>query len=123
MSGVTPSLRSLCFSTFAVGVFGSESMNRMYVTGISVPLSFQLWKPVAVALMFFGARLRAPADPGGRPRRAGLILVLFAVMPAPALGRLDGLGRRAAQYRSTSSPASCAGQYLWGYLMTAIAVR
>jgi hypothetical protein len=56
------------------------------VTGISVPLSYLLWKPVVVALAFAGALLYARRLlPAGGARHSALLLVLFAVMPASAL--------------------------------------
>jgi hypothetical protein len=94
------------------------------ITGISVPLSFQLWKPVAVVLMFFSALayVRRLVD-GLWPRRVALILVLFAVMPAPAIVAVTKWGSALTQYSFDFIAGEMwAGQYLWGYLMTAIAV-
>jgi hypothetical protein len=94
------------------------------VTGLSVPLSFQLWKPVAVVLMFAGALVyvrRLLADRG--QQRVGLVLVLFAVMPASAIMAATGLGTPLQQYSFDFITGEMwSGQYLWGYLMTAIAV-
>ena len=94
------------------------------LTGISVPLSFQLWKPVAVGLAFAGALLytRRLLPPGG-PRRAALVLMLFAVMPASALVAWTNWGGNPRQYTfDFISGEMWTGQYLWGYLMTGIAV-
>ena len=66
-------------------------------TGITVPLSYLLWKPVAVALLVLGrAALRAPAAAARRraPRRADPRRVLRAA--GERARRLDGLGRQAA---------------------------
>ena len=66
-------------------------------TGITVPLSYLLWKPVAVALLFWGVlRYARRLLPPGGPRHAALLLGLFAVMPASALVAWTGLGRQAA---------------------------
>jgi hypothetical protein len=94
------------------------------LTGISVPLSFQLWKPVAVLLMFFSALAYVRRLVAGRwPRRVALILVLFAVMPAPAIVAVTKWGSALTQYSFDFIAGEMwAGQYLWGYLMTAIAV-
>jgi hypothetical protein len=94
------------------------------VTGISVPLSYLLWKPVAVALAFTGALLyvRRLVPPGGA-RQAALVLALFAVMPASALVAWSNWGGNPRQYTfDFISGEMWTGQYLWGYLMTAIAV-
>jgi hypothetical protein len=94
------------------------------VTGISIPLSFLAWKPLAVGLTFAGAlayvRRLVPAGP---QRRAALVVVLFAVMPATALVAWTGWGGRPRQFTfDFISGEMWSGQYLWGYLFTAIAV-
>jgi hypothetical protein len=93
-------------------------------TGLSVPLSYLLWKPVAVALLFWGilAYVRRLLPPGGA-RRAALVLGLFAVMPASPLVAWTGLGGKPRQYTFDFIAGELSSaQYLWGYLMTAIAV-
>jgi hypothetical protein len=94
------------------------------VVGISVPLSYLLWKPVAVALLFFGvlAYVRRLLPAGG-PRSTALLLGVFAVMPASAFVAWTGLGGKPRQYTFDFIAGELASaQYLWGYLMTAIAV-
>jgi hypothetical protein len=94
------------------------------LTGITVPLSYLLWKPVAVAITFAGALLyvRRLLPAGGR-RHAALILVLFAVMPASWLVAWSDWGGNPRQYTfDFISGEMWTGQFLWGYLMTAIAV-
>ena len=94
------------------------------VSGLSVPLSFQLWKPVTVALCFAGALLyvRRLLPPGG-PQRVALVLILFAVMPVSALVAWTNWGGNPRQYTfDFISGEMWTGQYLWGYLMTGIAV-
>ena len=94
------------------------------LTGLSVPLSFQLWKPVAVVLMFAGALAYVRRLlPDRSERRVGLVLVLFAVMPASAIMASTGLGTPLQQYSFDFITGEMwSGQYLWGYLMTALAV-
>jgi hypothetical protein len=94
------------------------------LTPITVPLSYLLWKPVAVAVTFAGALLyvRRLLPPGGQ-RHAALILVLFAVMPATWLVAWSDWGGGPRQYTfDFISGEMWTGQFLWGYLMTAIAV-
>ncbi len=94
------------------------------VTGISIPLSYLLWKPLAVAVTFTGAlayvrRLIAP----GRGRHVALVLALFAVMPACAVVAWTPWAGNRRQYTfDFISGELWTGQYLWGYLMTALAV-
>ncbi len=92
--------------------------------GISVPLSYLLWKPVAVGVVFAGALLyvRRLLPPGGQ-RQAALVLVLFAVMPASWIVAWTDWGGDPRQYTfDFISGEMWTGQFLWGYLMTAIAV-
>jgi hypothetical protein len=95
------------------------------VTGLSIPASYiGLWKPVAIAVTFLGALryVRRLLRPGGQ-RHAGLVLALFAVMPASALVAWSGWGGKPREYSfDFISGEMWSGQYLWGYLMTAIAV-
>lgn len=94
------------------------------VTGISLPLSYLLWKPLAVALTFAGALAYVRRLlPAGWLRRAALAIALFAVMPAAAIVAWTGWGGKPRQYTfDFISGEMWSGQYLWGYLMTAIAV-
>ncbi|MBU6336612.1 MAG: hypothetical protein KGR19_02220 [Acidobacteria bacterium] len=94
------------------------------ILGFSIPLSYLLWEPVAIAVVFAGAvayvRRLLPA---GGARHAGLVLVLFAVMPATAIVAASGWGGKPRQYSfDFISGEMWTGQYLWGYLPTAIAV-
>ena len=95
------------------------------VTGLSIPLSYLiLWKPVAIGLTFFGALAYVRRlVPAGGQRRAALAIVLFAVMPAPAVVALTNWGGNPRQYTfDFISGEMWTGQFLWGYLFTAIAV-
>jgi hypothetical protein len=94
------------------------------VLGISIPLAFLLWKPVAVGVTFAGtlAYVRRLV-PAVWPRRVALVVALFAVMPAAAVVAWTGWGGRPRQYTfDFISGEMWSGQYLWGYLFTAIAV-
>ena len=94
-------------------------------TGLSIPASYLLlWKPVAIGLTFTGCLVyvRRLLAPGGR-RHAALLIALFAVMPASAVAAWTGWGGKPREYSfDFISGEMWSGQYLWGYLMTAIAV-
>ena len=95
------------------------------VTGIGIPWVYMaLWKPLAVGLLFVGAlRYVRRLLPDGGQRHAGLVLALFAVMPTVAVVAWTGWGGNAQQYTfDFISGEMWTGQYLWGYLFTAIAV-
>jgi hypothetical protein len=94
------------------------------LTGLSVPVSFLLWKPLVVALMFGAALVYVRRLlPAGGQRRVALLLVLFAVMPASAVVAWTGWGGKLRQFSfDFISGEMWSGQYLWGYLMTGIAV-
>ena len=96
----------------------------LHALGLSVPLSYLLWKPVAIGLTFYGAlRYVRRLIPTPGARHAALVLVLFAVMPASWLVAWSDWGGNARQYTfDFISGEMWSGQYLWGYLMTAIAV-
>ncbi len=100
----------------------SGALNRLF--GLSIPLSYLIWEPVAIGVTFAGALAYVRRLlPAGGPRHAGLILVLFAVMPATALVALTGWGGKPRQFTfDFISGEMWTGQYLWGYLPTAIAV-
>ena len=94
------------------------------MTGVSIPLAYQAWKPLAMLLPFVGCLryVRRLLPPGGQ-QRAGLVLALFSVMPAVAVVAWTNWGGNPRQYTfDFISGEMWTGQYLWGYLMTAIAV-
>jgi hypothetical protein len=94
------------------------------VTGISVPLSYLLWKPVAVGVAFVATlRYVRRLLPAGGQRQVALVLVLFAVMPASWLVAWTHWGGKPRQYTfDFISGEMATTQFMWGYLMTAIAV-
>jgi hypothetical protein len=93
-------------------------------TGISIPLALLAWKPVAIALMFAGALAYVRRLlPSRGQQRVALVIALFAVMPACALVAWIGGGNTRTSYTfDFISGEMWSGQYLWGYLMTAVAV-
>ncbi len=94
------------------------------VLGLSVPAAYLLWKPVAVGLTFFACRayVRRLLPPGGQ-RHVALILALFAIMPASSFVTWSGWGGKPREYTFAFITGEMwSGQYLWGYLMTALAV-
>src|SRR3954449_7539541 len=107
---------------FHPGYFLSGMLAK--ATGISYPLAYLLWKPVAVGVTFWGALLYVRRLlPAGPQRRVALVLVLFAVMPACAFVAWTHWGGRPRQYTfDFISGEMWSGQYLWGYLFTAVAV-
>ena len=97
----------------------------LHALGLSVPLSYLLWKPVAIGAHVLRRAALRPAPHPDRParRHAALILALFAVMPASWLVAWSDWGGNPRQYTfDFISGEMWSGQYLWGYLMTAIAV-
>jgi hypothetical protein len=100
----------------------SGALNSLF--GLSIPLSYLIWEPVAIGVVFAGALTYVRRLlPAGGPRHAGLVLVLFAVMPATAIVALTGWGGKPRQFTfDFISGEMWTGQYLWGYLPTAIAV-
>ena len=95
------------------------------VTGIGIPAVYlALWKPVAVGVLFLGTlRYVRRLLPAGGQRHSGLVLALFAVMPTVAVVAWTGWGGNPRQYTfDFISGEMWSGQYLWGYLFTAIAV-
>jgi hypothetical protein len=94
------------------------------VTGVSIPLAYQAWKPLAIVLTFTAclAYIRRLLPRGGQ-QRAALVIALFSVMPAVAVVAWTDWGGNPRQYMfDFISGEMWSGQYLWGYLMTAIAV-
>jgi hypothetical protein len=92
--------------------------------GISVGLAYLIWKPVAIGIVFAGALLYSRRLlPQKGARHAALALILFAVGPVVAFVAWSGWGGKPRQYTfDFISGEMWTGQYLWGYLPTAIAV-
>jgi hypothetical protein len=93
--------------------------------GVSVPLSYLLWKPVAVIALFLGFRAYVTRFVGpGWTRIATLATALFCAAPAAALmwwmsfGSGSELFSAVARVTAEMFPA----ELTWGYLHTVIAV-
>lgn len=83
-----------------------------------------LWKPVALAFVFFGflAYMRRML-PGGTRRHAGLVIALFYVSPLAAFIGLANIDpNRLKGQVEFMSGEMFPGLWMWGYMMTAIAV-
>ena len=96
----------------------------LHRAGLDVIWAYQLlWKPVAIAVVFTGflAYVRRLLPAGGA-RWAGLALALFYVTPAAALWGFGDLGEGLRRRLDFMSGEMWPGLYMWGYLMTAIAV-
>jgi hypothetical protein len=93
--------------------------------GLSIPLSYLiLWKPVAVLVVFFGFRAyvwRLLSLRGAR--LAALAIALFYVSPLAAALDLAAIGELDFRKELRFLVGEVfPGVYVWGYLMTAIAV-
>jgi hypothetical protein len=92
---------------------------------VGIAVAYQLlWKPVAILGVFLGFRAYVRRTlPAGTARLAALALALFYVSPLAALVGLADVGslglRREADFMSGEM---FPGTYMWGYMMTAVAV-
>ena len=92
--------------------------------GASVPLSFLLWKPVAVIVLFagFAAYVRRTIEPGWA-RLAALFLALFFFTPAAWLLDWGGLGSAKLRFETLVVALEMfPGGYVWGLWPLAISV-
>jgi hypothetical protein len=103
------------------GVLVSGLLHR---AGLGVVAAYMAWKPVAVVALFAGAlawtrRLLDRTD----DRRLALALALFAASPVAALVGWAGIGdaHRKFQFDFLGNEM-WAGNWLWGYVFTALAV-
>jgi hypothetical protein len=73
-------------------LFGLSAL--VWKLGASLQLSYLLWRPVAVAVVFvgFAAYVRRLLPAGGWPRPAALTLALFLFTPATAVAELADVG-------------------------------
>lgn len=100
------------------GLVVSGLLHRL---GLGLPASYLVWKPVAVAALFAGALLyvRRFVDRAG-DRRLALAVALFGASPVAALFAWAGSGHQLDF--DFLARELWPGNYLWGYLFTAIAV-
>jgi hypothetical protein len=90
--------------------------------GVAPWIAYLLWKPVAVVSLFGAVRAYAwRVLSGTAQRRCALILALFHVAPAAALGEYLDLTRQLIALQ-TIVWEMWPGLYLWGYPFTAIAI-
>jgi hypothetical protein len=114
---IAPSSRSFLHP----GVLVSGLLHR---AGLGLAASYLVWKPVAVAVLFAGA-LRYSRRFLARPedRRLALAVALFGGSPVAALVGWAHLGGAITRFHFDFFARELwPGNYLWGYLFTAIAV-
>jgi hypothetical protein len=125
-------LHGLASDLFELRANGHAYLEPMFaITGwlwrLGVPLTvaYWLWKPVAIVVLFVGARAWTrrllPGD--GRGQVAALALALFMLTPVASLTVWVAVG--SASFRSAVGTVGSElqpAQTLWGYLPTAIAI-
>ena len=95
----------------------------LHALGVSPPVAYLLWKPVAVVALFASVRCYVRALVAGRwARRAALVLALFAVAPAVAVTGSLGLSGPTRAQLGFISHEMWAGFWLWGYPFTTLAI-
>ena len=103
------------------GVLLSGLLNRL---GLGMIAAYAVWKPVACAALFLGAWswIRRFLDRRD-DRRLALVLALFTVLPAAAVVGWAGIGDNRTKFEfDFATNELWPGNYLWGYMFTAIAV-
>ena len=95
-----------------------------YRAGAGIVLAYQVWKPVAVAALFFGSFYFAGRFlTRERDRRVAVICALFFASPLAAIvGWTTAAGSSARFNLDFVSGEMWTGSWLWGYLFTAVAV-
>ena len=95
-----------------------------YRAGAGVVVAYQLWKPVAVAALFFGSFYFAGRFlVHERDRRTAVILALFFATPiAAAVGWSVDPASKVKFDLDFVGGELWTGTYLWGYLFTAVGV-
>jgi len=95
----------------------------LHLLGISPPVAYLVWKPVAVLGLFLAARAygRRRLDTTTR-RRWALVLALFFVTPAGYLAELAGASTVTRGRLEFLANDMWPGFWLWGYPFTALAV-
>ena len=103
------------------GVLISGLIHRL---GLGLAASYYVWIPVAVAALFAGALLYTRRFIGlVGDRRLALAVGLFSASPVAALVGWAGIGGKLDRFRFDFLAGEMwSGNYLWGYLFTAIAV-
>lgn len=103
------------------GVVLSGVLHRL---GLGLVASYAVWKPVACVALFIGARAWIGRFLDRRDdRRLALVLALFTVLPVAALVGWAGLGDNRTKFEfDFATNELWPGNWLWGYMFTAIAV-
>ncbi len=103
------------------GVLISGLLHRL---GLGMIAAYAVWKPVACAALFAGALAWTRRFlPRRDDRRLALVLALFTVLPVAALVGWAGIGGNGTKYDfDFATNELWPGNYLWGYMFTAIAV-
>jgi hypothetical protein len=95
----------------------------LYRLGLSLPLAYLLWKPIAIVAMFLAATAWARRFFGARlgPRAAAVALSLFLYTPLTALFSWTQLGSGSLRFQLylLGSELLAAGK-LWGYAASAL---
>jgi hypothetical protein len=91
--------------------------------GLSVIASYQLWKLVAIPAVIASAVMWSRRfTPEGGPRTAALALILFGLSPVGALLGWNVLAGGVRGQTEFVAGEMFAPAWLWGYMMTALAV-
>lgn len=103
------------------GILLSGLLHRL---GLGLVASYAVWKPVACLALFLGALLWIRRFlPRRDDRRLALVLALFTVLPAAAVVGWAGIGDNRTKFEfDFATNELWLGNYLWGYMFTAIAV-
>jgi len=96
----------------------------LHELGLGAIAAYLVWKPVAVLALWWGALAWARRFlPGERSRAATVLLATLFASPLAALVGWSGLGGQTLKFQfDFLSGELSAGNYLWGYLFTALAV-
>jgi hypothetical protein len=115
---LAPGMRTFLQPAFALSALLHKT------SGLSIPLSYLVWEPVAIVLVFLSvlAYVRRLV-PSGWPQRAALILALFSISPAfVVLQRVHSVPRDMARGIEDLSQEVWLAGNLWGYPVTVIAI-
>lgn len=96
----------------------------LYALGASPAVAYLAFKPVAVVALWAGVKAWCERFlPEARPRTAAVALTLFFASPVAAVVAWTGWGGAGVRFDfEFLSNELTSGNYLWGYLFTAVAV-
>jgi len=93
------------------------------LTPLSVPLSFWLWEPIAIATLVIAFHRYARRFLAARDAAIALFLALFAISPLYLIGRVTGPGwREALGMAADVAREMWMAGYLWGSPVTAVGI-